>query len=304
MSHPDEQSSRDFGDSFGEVRFNPSFARRLERWLARFGAARRRPAARAGFEGLGRGPVGSAGFEFLGYRPYRAGEDLRDLDWDVLARTDQPFLRVHRREAGERWMVLLDTSASMGVRDLEGARSKLQLASEACAAIAMGGAQWGARVELRAGRGGATVGKRVDLANCLAFLEAQRAEGEHGLRELLAQAAASGAQRIFAVGDLLDLEPGELAALGRTGRELRALQVLAPHELVPPAELAAVDWLDPEARAHLPLAIDAAVRGRYERALASRLEAWRQLCARHRIAYHCFDSSRDFEELAAAALQD
>lgn len=51
--------------------------------------------------------------ELSEYRAYRQGDDPRDLDWKLLARSDRPFVRLSDdRAVHETWLVL-DASASM-----------------------------------------------------------------------------------------------------------------------------------------------------------------------------------------------
>ena len=130
----------------------------------------------------------------------------------------------------------------------------------------------------------------------LAFLEGLEAVGGEGLGALLASAPRVDAGRVFLVGDLLDLAPEALLALARRGRQLAALQLLAPCELAPEAE-GAVEWWDPEAGERLRLEVDAARLARYHEALEARLEAWRRNAAAHRIRFTCRSSATSFEEL-------
>ncbi len=51
--------------------------------------------------------------EFVDYREYTAGEDLRRLDWKVLARTGRPYVRLYEDETNLRCMMLIDASHSM-----------------------------------------------------------------------------------------------------------------------------------------------------------------------------------------------
>jgi uncharacterized protein (DUF58 family) len=51
--------------------------------------------------------------EFVGHRAYEAGDDLRHLDWQVLARTDRHAVRVYEEETRLRATLVVDTSASM-----------------------------------------------------------------------------------------------------------------------------------------------------------------------------------------------
>jgi uncharacterized protein (DUF58 family) len=51
--------------------------------------------------------------EFVDYREYTAGEDLRRLDWKVLARTGRPYIRLYQDETDLSCMLVLDASGSM-----------------------------------------------------------------------------------------------------------------------------------------------------------------------------------------------
>jgi len=61
---------------------------------------------------------GGAG-EFVDFREYSGGEDLRRLDWKVLARTGKAFVRLHQEETNLVCTLALDATGSM----LFGARS-------------------------------------------------------------------------------------------------------------------------------------------------------------------------------------
>ena len=50
---------------------------------------------------------------FSGHRAYTPGDDLRDFDWNVFARTDELFLKVLEDEDRVGWTLILDCSASM-----------------------------------------------------------------------------------------------------------------------------------------------------------------------------------------------
>lgn len=276
-------------------RLGPDFARRLELWLQRTAASRHRP---IGAEGTARSAAAGAGFEFLGHRAYRAGESVSELDWDVLARTNEAFVRVRARESGERWLVLLDASASMSI----GAPAKIQTAAELAAAMALFGARSGARVDIATASSRFVARKQADLAACLAFLEGQLAHGSGGLRELLPAAVNVRAERVFAIGDLCDVEPRELLAIARPGRALCAVQILAVDELAPSQGREAVEWFDPETGAITAVELSTEVLDRYAQLLTGRLEAWRASCAAHRARYLCSTSARPFEELASETL--
>jgi len=73
---------------------------------------------------------GGAG-EFVDFRQYAPGEDLRRLDWKVLARTGRSFVRLHQDETTLSTLLVIDASKSMtfaGVQHGGGRLSKLEYA--------------------------------------------------------------------------------------------------------------------------------------------------------------------------------
>jgi uncharacterized protein (DUF58 family) len=64
--------------------------------------------------------------EFAEYREYRSGEDFRDLDWKVFARTDRYYLRQRDSHTPAKVMLLLDDSPSMLMKTGEANMSKLR----------------------------------------------------------------------------------------------------------------------------------------------------------------------------------
>jgi len=285
------------------VHLRPGYVSRLE------GLVRRAAGRRERGDLSGRGRALGAGDEFVGHRPYRPGEDVRHLDWALFARLERPFVRVYRREAGERWLVLLDTSGSMGL----GAPGKLQLGGEVALGLAALGQRFGAASELLALRAtdGAAVrrsfSRREDLPAWIAALQSLEApaDGARGLGELLPLAASGRrrAARVFVLGDLWDVDPAELLALQRPGRRVELVQILAPHELAPAAlEREAVRWADREHQLRLEVRLEGETLARYGAALERREEAWRRACARHGLGWSAWSSATPFEDVVAALL--
>jgi uncharacterized protein (DUF58 family) len=68
--------------------------------------------------GLHRSPYHGFSVEFSEYRQYTAGDDLRFLDWRLLARTDRYFVKRFEDETNLRCYLLLDASRSMGFGSL------------------------------------------------------------------------------------------------------------------------------------------------------------------------------------------
>src|SRR3954465_12279061 len=60
-----------------------------------------------------RSPFHGFSAEFQQHRPYRAGDDLKYLDWKLLARTDRLYSKQFREATSMPVMIVLDASASM-----------------------------------------------------------------------------------------------------------------------------------------------------------------------------------------------
>ena len=53
------------------------------------------------------------GIEFEEVRPYQIGDDVRSIDWNVTARSDQPFVKLFREEREMSVLLLVDLSRSV-----------------------------------------------------------------------------------------------------------------------------------------------------------------------------------------------
>lgn len=78
-----------------------------------------------------------AGLEFAQYRAYEPGDELRQIDWKLYARSDKFFVREAERESPVAVWILIDASASMDQRDATRPDySRLDAAKAIAAAIA------------------------------------------------------------------------------------------------------------------------------------------------------------------------
>src|SRR3989338_8059066 len=64
--------------------------------------------------GLHRSPFRGFSVEFAEHRPYQPGDELRYLDWKMLARSDRLVVKQYEEETNLRAMIVLDASRSMG----------------------------------------------------------------------------------------------------------------------------------------------------------------------------------------------
>lgn len=63
--------------------------------------------------GIHRSPYHGSAAEFAEYRPYLPGDNIRDIDWRVFARTDRFFVKRHEEETNLTARIVLDASGSM-----------------------------------------------------------------------------------------------------------------------------------------------------------------------------------------------
>lgn len=86
--------------------------------------------------GLHRSPYHGFSVEFTDYRQYTPGDDLRYLDWKLLARADRKYIKRFEDETNLRSYLLVDYSRSMEYRGPASAVSKIQYAQSISAAMA------------------------------------------------------------------------------------------------------------------------------------------------------------------------
>jgi len=74
------------------------------------------------------------GMEFREVREYVAGDDVRTIDWNVTARTGQPFVKLFEEERELTVMLVVDMSRSGWFGS--GERTKVEVAAELCGVLA------------------------------------------------------------------------------------------------------------------------------------------------------------------------
>ena len=69
--------------------------------------------------GRHRSPYHGFSVEYLDHRPYTPGDDLRAMDWKMLARSDKYQIKLYEDETNLRAYILLDCSESMAFKSGE-----------------------------------------------------------------------------------------------------------------------------------------------------------------------------------------
>ena len=252
-------------------------------------------AARMVVEGLRAGghksPFHGYSAEFQQHRPYRVGDDLKYLDWKILARTDRLYSRQFRETTSMSVMIVLDASASMAFPD-QGI-SKFRYACIMAAALAYLIADQGDAVGLLT-----TTGDRLDylparggrphLRSLIARIDRLATGGSWQPERVINRGAELLKRRgvLLVLSDFYDDEDGtrrELRRVGRRGHDVAMLQIVSPQETGFPfsGDLEFEDLESGERRL-----VDAApLRSGYRAAMAGFLERCRTLARRDGIDY-------------------
>ncbi|MEO6708832.1 MAG: DUF58 domain-containing protein [Planctomycetota bacterium] len=261
------------------VRFAPGFGARVASFALAQAANRRTP--REDFASSSAAVAAGSG-EFAGRRRYRPGDDLRAFDWEAFARGGGEHVRLSRRESGERWSVVLDSSASMAI-GLPEHPPKIQLAAELALALCAVGLCAGGQVSLATERGILELRSQADLARAMGALDGLECSGSLGFEPWFRHRALARASRCIAIGDLFDVDPAQVALHAARRRRMDAVCVLARVELAPLAESesgSSVEWRDPESGASLVARLGEREAARYSAALALHHRHWRASLAR------------------------
>lgn len=200
-----------------------------------------RTAVEGFLSGMHRSVFHGFGTEFLQYRNYSPGEDLKYLDWKVLARSDKLYTKVYQEETNMNVTVLLDCSGSMDYAGERAPCTKFRYAAMIAACISY-----------LAGRQGDNVGLFAYSDELLEAVEPGHRSNQlsrvmHALSRLEPHGAAAHQRTldnlthpfkhrgiVILISDMLEAEH-ELPRLLRNFRfrhcDVIAMQVLDPDEL-------------------------------------------------------------------------
>ena len=194
--------------------------------------------------GRHRSPFHGFSAEYLDHRPYAPGDEIRALDWKILAKTNKYYIKLFHDETNLRATIILDCSKSMAFKH-EGI-SKLEWGSYLAAALthlllrqndAVGLTLFDSKIrEAIAPKARPTQFRRI-----LDMLEGVQAGGETHLGAVLHEAAERIPRRglVVIISDLID-DPAEIASglqhFRHDGHEVLVVHVLDDAELNFPYE--------------------------------------------------------------------
>lgn len=257
-------------------------------------------AARLVVEGMRAGghrsPFHGYSAEFQQHRPYRAGDDLKYLDWKILARTDRLYSKQFRETTSMSVMIVLDASASMHFPHT--GLSKFRYASIIAASLAYLISAQGDAVGLMSSADGRLTylparGGRPHLRALITRIDRLTPSGAWQPERVLARAAELLKRRgvVIVLSDFYDAETTtrrELRRVLRRGHDVAMLQIVSPEETEFPYrdELEFEDLETGERR----LVNAAATEREYRSALHQFLERCREEATRDGIDYALMSS--------------
>jgi uncharacterized protein (DUF58 family) len=284
-----------------EPLFDPAFLRKLDRMAL----ITRRPMP-GDIQGERRSPRRGASVEFADFRPYTAGDDIRQIDWNLYARMERIFLKLFVAEEELTLHLLVDTSASMNW----GSPNKLLYAKRLAGAFGYITLSRLDRVTVTAFGQGAgqqlpgVRGKRGAFP-LFAFLERLPAGGRGDLAATCKRymQMARNAGPLLLCSDMMDAGWRDaLRSLLARQFEITVLHVLAPQELRPKLE-GDFRLIDAEGGEPVEITADLDTLRRYEETLAAWRHEIESYCIGRGINYIAVDTAVPIEEFVLSNLR-
>jgi uncharacterized protein (DUF58 family) len=251
--------------------------------------------------GLHRSPHLGFSTDFAEHRQYMPGDDLRHLDWKLLARTDRLYIKKYQADTNTQMTILLDASASMNYAS--GEVTKMQYAQFLASSLAYLGVRQHDSVGLDAFNEEIIehippLSKTGHLRTMLGVIDRVQAGKATKLSEQLHRVAERLTRRgvVVLISDLYD-DP-ESILRGLEHLRFRGNEVIVFH-LMDKQELDfdfgdAVVLEDSETEEQLHVIPDA-LRDEYLRAIQAHIDAIRQGATLNRIDYELLRTSEPLD---------
>ncbi len=193
--------------------------------------------------GRHRSPLRGQSLEFSQHREYVPGDDLRQVDWKVFARSDKHYVRQYEDETNLTAMILLDISESMDYRSSEIRPFKTSIRSIDCLQFGVPGhiatrQRWAGHLHLTTAPMVATPAHSpVQLEDMIRLMEQPRSsKAKSSIPQVMQQCLDRLNKPILLIliSDLLD-QPEEMLRsfelLHLAGHDLLVIHVLDPWEI-------------------------------------------------------------------------
>ena len=262
--------------------------------------------------GLHRSPHRGFSAEFAELRAYRAGDDLRHIDWRMYGRSDRFYVKQFQEETNLRAQILVDVSESMGWSSSPGVLPpKLWYAKLLAAALALVLLRQGDAVGLAAfhdrivervvPRGGRRQWR--EIVRRLGPLEARGGTSAGSALEDVAVRLRRRGLVILLSDLLVPPEPTRTALkfLRHRGHEVLVFHLIDPGERELPAASEA-RFFDPETHDELLVSV-ADVRSEYRDAVSAALAEWERSLRPQEIDYQVVDTDQPLSTALRAYLR-
>jgi len=259
--------------------------------------------------GRHRSPYQGFSVEFMDHRPYTQTDEIRTLDWKLLARTDRYYVKLFQDETNLRAHILLDASRSMAYG--EPGKTKLEYAAFLTAALsylllrqndALGFAFFDRQVRHYL----PPLAKASQFRRVLDALENVTARGETRIGDILHSIAERISRRglVILISDLLD-DPAHIADglqhLRHDHHEVIVFHVMHPDEITFPYDRMA-RFRDMEGAGQI-IANPRSARRRYLERMDAFTERIRAECFRRKISYTLAETNRPYDTVLAEYLE-
>jgi uncharacterized protein (DUF58 family) len=253
--------------------------------------------------GLHASPFHGFSVEFSEHRKYSPGDDLKDIDWQVYAKTDKYYVKKFESETNITGYLVMDLSQSMGYT-YQQELTKFDYAICLAAALAylmisqqdpVGLITFNDRIRQSL----PPRSKRTQLGNLLSLLSQLKPSGETHFGQSLSQFAAMLKHRslIMIFSDLLadvDSVMNGLQRLRHQGHDVILFHILDEAEVTFPFH-GICEMIDPETNQELKLNADG-FRADYIKQINQFREGLAQQCLRAGVDYVPLDTSMQFDK--------
>jgi uncharacterized protein (DUF58 family) len=235
-------------------------------------------------QGLHRSPRKGFSVEFAEHRSYQPGDDLRFIDWKVLARSDRWMMKLNTEDTNLRATIVLDVSKSMYWTGSPSRLTKATYAEQLAATVALLLLRQRDSVGLiRFDSEVRTVlpprARQIHFNRIVAALSEPAAglasDAPGGL--MAAASLISRPGMVILISDLL-MDPIEVAdalkGLAAVGHHLTVLQIMDPAERDLDVSAIEAEFEDPESSQKM-LATVADVKEAYKTAVTETIDEWR-----------------------------
>lgn len=252
--------------------------------------------------GLHKSPRKGFSVEFAEHRPYQPGDDLRYLDWKVLARADRWLVKQFEEETNLRATMVLDVSRSMDWRGDPSRLTKRVYAEHVAAAVALLLLRQRDAVGLvRFDSEPRTVipprARKIQWRRIVnALTEQGSAPATDAPKALMAAARTLGRPGLVVLLSDLLVEPDDffsaVSAMRAGGHDVQVLHIMDPQERDLPG-VGDAQFVDPESGDSITSSV-ADVRKVYRDTVAAAIEEFRTRCASSGAGYQTVFTDEPF----------